>query len=247
MKKMTQKLLIVSMILLSTPAFATPSFDVMSMTSSLKQYAEEFMAKNFAKNTREKLNNDLKNYKNSSSNKKEKNETGAALLTYKDLAPYTDSTFSHEIKAELESESPSPAKLQALIKNAYLIDPTRRGGLISEDPLDSDGEITVDPMKDAATENTNEYIAHKRYLAIHNAIALGEKAHNSTQNQEAEIQKIVQSVKAKKDLISLERSVATLNQKIGHVLNELLAVEGSRLELNSSLFMQYKQKNAITQ
>lgn len=179
--------------------------------------------------------------------KKETTSDNSPLLTGEDVSLYTDETFQSALLAELKKDKPNVSKVHQIVKNTYLVDYGAKNSLSTRDriDLDSDAVIKIDPMADAKRVNTQEFIQHKRYLSLHHGLAISEKILALMKKQDEELKNMGNNIKSRKDVKTLENGLAWLDKKISIILNELLVVESSLLEINSTLMMQDKQKQIV--
>ena len=169
------------------------------------------------------------------------------ILTGEDVALYTDQTFTQPFLTELKQKKLDVLKLHKIVKNTYLVDYGAQNSLNQKDQIDLGGDsvITIDPMEDAKTVNTQEFIQHKRYLSLHHGLAVAEKILALMPQQEKEVLNMSSNIKSRRDVQSLENGLSWLDTKIGIILNELLVVEASILEINSTLLMQDRKKQIV--
>ena len=168
------------------------------------------------------------------------------LLTSDDVAFYTDKTFTQMFLTELKGKS-NLSKMHQIVKSTYLVDYKAQNSLNERDKidLDSDAIVKIDPLEDAKFPNTQEFIQHKRYLSLHHGLAISEKILALAEKQKEELESMSSNIKSRTEIKSLENGLSILDKKIATLLNELLVVESSILEINSTLMMQDKQRSII--
>ncbi|MBO7244416.1 MAG: hypothetical protein J6V53_03955 [Alphaproteobacteria bacterium] len=178
------------------------------------------------------------------------------ILTGEDVSFYTDETFTQSFLTELKKASEikkgndkgyNVSKLHQIVKATYLVDYNVQNSLNEKDKidLDSDEVIKIDPLEDAKRANTQEFIQHKRYLSLHNGLAISEKILALMPKQEEEIKRMIANIQARREVRSLENGLSWLDKKIGIILNEMLVIESSILEINSTLMMQNKLRDIV--
>ncbi len=169
------------------------------------------------------------------------------LLTGDDVAFYTDKTFTQMFLTELRQEKPNLSKMHQIVKSTYLVDYKAQNSLNERDKidLDSDAIVKIDPLADASFPNTQEFIQHKRYLSLHHGLAISEKILALSEKQKEELERMASNVKSRTEIKSLENGLSILDKEIATQLNELLVVESSILEINSTLMMQDRQRSII--
>ena len=172
------------------------------------------------------------------------------LLTSDDVAFYTDKTFTQMFLTELkgnDEKKPNLSKMHQIVKSTYLVDYKAQNSLNERDKidLDSDAIVKIDPLEDAKFPNTQEFIQHKRYLSLHHGLAISEKILALAEKQKEELESMSSNIKSRTEIKSLENGLSILDKKIATLLNELLVVESSILEINSTLMMQDKQRSII--
>ena len=172
------------------------------------------------------------------------------ILTGDDVAFYTDKTFTQMFLTELkgnDEKKPNLSKMHQIVKSTYLVDYKAQNSLNERDKidLDSDAIVKIDPLADASFPNTQEFIQHKRYLSLHHGLAISEKILALSEKQKEELERMASNIKSRTEITSLENGLSILDKEIATQLNELLVVESSILEINSTLLMQDRQRAII--
>lgn len=197
-------------------------------------------------------NNEMANY-GSTIIRKEVTSDNSPLLTAEDVKFYTDSTFTSKFTNELnkeqtdKTEGPNVLKLHQIVKDTYLVDYTVKHSLSETDRIDleSNAVIKIDPFEDAKRTNTQEFMQHKRYISLHHCLAIAEKILALMSKQDDELKSMASNIKSRREVNTLENGLAWLDKKIGMILNEILVIESSLLEINSTLLMQDKQRQIV--
>lgn len=191
-------------------------------------------------------NNEMANY-GSTIIRKEVTSDNSPLLTAEDVKLYTDSTFTSTFTDELNKDEPNVLKLHQIVKNTYLVDYTVKHSLSEADKIDleSNAVIKIDPFEDAKRTNTQEFMQHKRYISLHHGLAIAEKILALMSKQDEELKSMASNIKSRREVNTLENGLAWLDKKIGMILNEILVIESSLLEINSTLLMQDKQRQIV--
>lgn len=160
----------------------------------------------------------------------------------------TDSTpLAEKITAsELEKETPSVPAVQSIIKRDMLVDNKTlyQSGGITE--VDKNDRFEDKSAQEALAKNTQEFMSRNVHMTLEQGRALAQKVLDlEAANRTKESQKTSSDINSRDTHTKFEKGNAALTQYVNSILNEILVLRASSLEIDAIQQIQSKQK-AVT-